>query len=147
DVTDGTGSSIDHIDYLAFGGILSETNSAQTGRFGFQGLPFNRTAQETHAFYRDLLFITGMWKETDPEEFDADDANLYRTMGNDPINAMDPSGLQQDRPIQVGPIGSYSGTGSGGQAGTFRPFPAANSSGGIPGQERMTFPPPAPPVK
>src|SRR5205807_1935519 len=63
DVTDATGSPIDHIDYLAFGGLLSESNSAQTGRFGFQGLPFNRTAQEAHAFYRDLLFITGMWKQ------------------------------------------------------------------------------------
>jgi hypothetical protein len=30
----------------------------------------------------------------DPIAFDAGDANLYRAMGNNPTNAIDPSGLQ-----------------------------------------------------
>jgi hypothetical protein len=35
----------------------------------------------------------GRWLQQDPEEFDAGDANLYRYIGNDPVNATDPSGL------------------------------------------------------
>lgn len=35
----------------------------------------------------------GRWLELDPIGFDAGDANLYRFVGNNPTNAVDPSGL------------------------------------------------------
>jgi uncharacterized protein RhaS with RHS repeats len=44
----------------------------------------------------------GRFLERDPEEFAAGDANLYRYVKNDPLNATDPSGMQDriDRPPQ-----------------------------------------------
>ncbi|HTU16977.1 MAG TPA: RHS repeat-associated core domain-containing protein [Gemmataceae bacterium] len=46
----------------------------------------------------------GRWLEQDPIGFDAGDADLYRYVGNNPTNAIDPSGLDTvvvvDRPIE-----------------------------------------------
>lgn len=42
----------------------------------------------------------GRWMQQDPIGFDAGDVNLYRFVGNNPTNFVDPSGLQG---VQVGP--------------------------------------------
>lgn len=48
--------------------------------------------------------ILGRWLEQDPIGFDAGDMNLYRFVGNDPTNTVDPSGLQvQKRPPSYQP--------------------------------------------
>jgi uncharacterized protein RhaS with RHS repeats len=39
---------------------------------------------------------TGRWLMEDPIDFDAGDANLFRYVGNNPTNATDPSGLDDD---------------------------------------------------
>jgi hypothetical protein len=36
----------------------------------------------------------GRWTQEDPIAFEGGDANLYRYVGNDPVNATDPTGLQ-----------------------------------------------------
>lgn len=36
----------------------------------------------------------GRWLEEDPIDFDGGDANLYRYVGNDPVNRTDPTGLR-----------------------------------------------------
>ncbi len=36
----------------------------------------------------------GRWMEVDPKGFDAGDSNLYRDVGNNPTNKIDPSGLE-----------------------------------------------------
>src|SRR5262245_26048574 len=41
----------------------------------------------------------GRWLQEDPTEFDAGDPNFYRAYGNNPINALDPSGLQTQLPV------------------------------------------------
>ena len=37
----------------------------------------------------------GRWLTEDPIGFDAGDMDLYRYVGNDPVNAIDPSGLRK----------------------------------------------------
>lgn len=37
----------------------------------------------------------GRWLQTDPIDFKAGDTNLYREVGNNPVNATDPSGLDK----------------------------------------------------
>jgi RHS repeat-associated protein len=41
---------------------------------------------------------TGRWLSEDPLGFDAGDANLYRYVGNGPVNGVDPRGLWWPRP-------------------------------------------------
>lgn len=43
----------------------------------------------------------GRWLEVDPIGFDGGDVNLYRAEGNDPTNAVDPSGLQEMKEIET----------------------------------------------
>jgi hypothetical protein len=43
--------------------------------------------------------IVGRWMEEDPILFKAGDADLYRDVGNDPTNSVDPSGLQAEMRI------------------------------------------------
>jgi hypothetical protein len=44
--------------------------------------------------------IVGRWMEEDPIDFKAGDANLYRDVSNDPTNATDPSGLDEEEARQ-----------------------------------------------
>jgi hypothetical protein len=44
---------------------------------------------------------TAQWTTEDPIEFDAEDPNLRRYVGNDPTNSTDPSGLQSRSDLQV----------------------------------------------
>jgi len=45
--------------------------------------------------HRDYSATLGRWTQTDPIGFDAGDTNLYRFVGNGPVNAVDPSGLEE----------------------------------------------------
>jgi hypothetical protein len=48
----------------------------------------------------------GRFISEDPSRFDADDPNLYRYVGNDPINHADPTGLVLQKPTQIGMLGA-----------------------------------------
>jgi hypothetical protein len=47
---------------------------------------------------------TGRWLQLDPESFAAGESNLMRYVGNDPTNAIDPSGRQEQDPRKVGDV-------------------------------------------
>jgi RHS repeat-associated protein len=93
DVTDTSGTVLDHIEYNAYGAIKSETGSAYGGSWLYTGLFQDRTWGGLFAKYRVLFTFTGFWMQKDPEGFRAGDANLYRYVGSDPTNATDPTGL------------------------------------------------------
>ena len=93
DIIDDTGGLIDHIDFGSFGQVLYESDSAAGDRFKFTGREFEPLLGMYHyraRFYDPQL---GRFISQDPLSFAAGDSNLYRYVGNDPLNAIDPYGL------------------------------------------------------
>jgi RHS repeat-associated protein len=98
-VLDNTGAVIDTMTYDAYGNVRSESNPANGGVYKFVGYRFDAETglfrPDTSARYYDPA--SGRWKTTDPITFGAGDANPWRYVGNDPMNAVDPSGLAPTR--------------------------------------------------
>jgi RHS repeat-associated protein len=93
DVVNSGGSVTDHVVYDPYGNIVSQTNSANQPRFGFDGMQLDSA---TGLYYDRARFYdagVGRFISQDPTEFDAGDANLFRFVSNDPINFVDPTGL------------------------------------------------------
>jgi RHS repeat-associated protein len=92
DILSAAGQIINHIDYDAFGRILTQTNSAAGDRFTFQGREFDAA---TGLYYYRARYYDPLLKRflsEDPLGFAAGDANLYRFVGNRPVIASDPTG-------------------------------------------------------
>jgi len=100
DIVNAAGTTVlDHIEYGAFGNVLSDTNAANAGNLGYTGLRQDRDAGIVEADERTLLVTTGRWMQEDPIAFGAGDPNLERYVGNNPTNSTDTSGLdEQDDP-------------------------------------------------
>ena len=49
-----------------------------------------------HFRHRDYSGTLGRWTQTDPIGLSAGDSNLYRYVGNSPVNSLDPSGLEEE---------------------------------------------------
>ena len=92
-MVDSQGNVLDQIDYDAFGNVTAETNPSYGALIKFTGQQYDAT---TGLYYERARWYdprTGTWTTEDPSGFGAGDANLYRTVGNDPTNETDPSGL------------------------------------------------------
>jgi RHS repeat-associated protein len=89
----GITSIVNHISYNAFGGITDQTNSAVDHLFGYTGRDWDAGAEIQYNRARWYDPAVGRWLSQDPISFAAGDANLYRYVGNQPTNAVDPSGL------------------------------------------------------
>ena len=85
--------SLDHIVYDSFGNIVTETNATNGDRFKFAGMEYDSTTGQYYDRARFYDPATGRFVSQDPAGFAAGDANLYRYVGNDPTNEVDPSGL------------------------------------------------------
>jgi RHS repeat-associated protein len=92
---------LDHLDYDGFGNV-TESNTAAGDRYKYtareydyqytpQGQGYGTGLQYNRERYYDSK--TGRWTSEDPMGFGAADANLYRYVGNNAPNAIDPSGL------------------------------------------------------
>jgi len=100
-LTDSTGSVVESYTYDVYGQpfILSTTyhllpTSAVTNRFLFTGREYLADLalyDYRHRFYSPSL---GRFLQTDPLRFDAEDVNLYRYVGDNPILYSDYEGLQ-----------------------------------------------------
>ncbi len=102
---------IDHINYSAFGKILSETNPSVGDRFKFTGREWDAA---TGLYYFRARFYdpsTGRFLSQDPSSFNGGDTNLYRYVLNNPLNLTDPSGLL----VKLPPGGGGGGGGGGPQ--------------------------------
>jgi RHS repeat-associated protein len=93
DMTNSSGTVIDHIVYDSFGNITTQTNASEADRFLFAGMQYDSTAgiYYDHARYYDATI--GRFMSQDPKGFDAGDTNLYRYVGNYSTGSTDPSGL------------------------------------------------------
>nr|WP_017326744.1 RHS repeat-associated core domain-containing protein [Synechococcus sp. PCC 7336] len=94
DVVDSTGANVNHLTFDSFGNITSETDPSVNFRFSFTGREFD---EQTGLYYFRARYLdpsTGQFISQDPIGFAAGDVNLYRYVGNSPLNFIDPSGNQ-----------------------------------------------------
>lgn len=92
-----TGQIVQRLDYDAFGNVTLDTNP------GFQPLGFasglyDRDTQWVRFGARDYDATTGRWTVKDPIGLGGGQTNLYTYVNNDPINHIDPSGLEETVP-------------------------------------------------
>ena len=93
-VTDSAGNVIKIVDYDAFGNILSDSNSVFTVPFGFAGGLHDRDTGLVRFGYRDYDPDTGRWTAKDPIGFAGGDTDLFGYVQNNPVNFVDPWGLE-----------------------------------------------------
>ncbi len=95
-VVSGDGATVlDQIDYDAYGNVVSESAPTLRGTFGYTGLPQDSAVTGlVFAANRELNTATGQWLENDPIYFGGGTSNVAEYVGNDPVNGVDPSGLQ-----------------------------------------------------
>ena len=92
-VLDADGAVVDEITYDGFGAILTETSSPNRGPFAHAGGQLDPETNLALFGVRYLAYDTSRWMQEDPIGFTAGDPNLYRYVGNNTMNAVDPSGL------------------------------------------------------
>jgi RHS repeat-associated protein len=105
-----------HVEYDSFGDILGEEFFNELGApiaathaeaidqlFHYTGREWDRDAQLQNNRGRWYNPTTGRFASEDPIAFDAGDPNLYRYVGNSPLNATDPTGLFTVKPLDYLP--------------------------------------------
>jgi RHS repeat-associated protein len=80
------------MDFDAFGNVLNDTNPGFTP-FGFAGGLYDPDTSLVRFGARDYSAAEGRWTAKDPILFRSGNTNLYAYSENDPVNAVDPSGL------------------------------------------------------
>jgi RHS repeat-associated protein len=94
DVVNSAGTLVlDHTEYQAFGAVASDTNAAVAGALGFEGEREDRNTGNVATVFRGWNTLTHQFDEEDPIQFGGGDGNLRRLVGNNPANAVDPSGM------------------------------------------------------
>ena len=92
-VLDSTGALVRHVEYTAFGRHANGTAPITDFLFGFTGRPFDDATGLYDYRARWYDPEVGRFASEDPLGFAAGDANLYRYVGNSPIDYVDPSGM------------------------------------------------------
>jgi len=97
-VSDTNGNVVKEITYDTFGNILNDTNPSFKVPFGFAGGLYDADTKLTHFGFREYDSFTGKWTAKDPIGFKGGDSNLYGYVLNDPVNLVDPWGLEWYKP-------------------------------------------------
>lgn len=141
DIVNDSGTLRKQIDYDSFGQVNNEQFYARNGSsissthaeaveqlFGYTGQERDSaTGLQLHG-ERWYDPHTARWLSEDPIGFDAGDPNLYRYVGNSPLNYTDPTGLiQAGNPLTN--LNVYNGGYTGGKVATYRPPSTAIASG------------------
>ena len=87
------GSIIQRMEYDDFGNITQDSNPGFQP-FGFAGGLYDQHSMLTRFGWRDYDAETGRWASKDPIGFNGGDTNLYGYVMNDPVNFIDPTGLE-----------------------------------------------------
>jgi RHS repeat-associated protein len=90
DTTSGT--VVQRMGYDSFGQVLADTNPGFQP-FGFAGGLWDRDTGLVRFGARDYDPSVGRWTNKDPAGFNGGDPNLYAYVFNDPVNWIDPTGL------------------------------------------------------
>ena len=83
-----TGAIVQRMDYDTFGNVILDTNPAFQP-FGFAGGIYDSHTGLVRFGARDYDSSIGRWTAKDPINFAGGDANLYRYVGNNPVNFVD----------------------------------------------------------
>lgn len=92
-VADTSGTIVKRIDYDSFGNIIADTNPGFSVPFGFAGGLHDRDTGLVRFGYRDYSPELGRFVSKDPLDFAGGDTNLYAYSMSDPVNFIDPLGL------------------------------------------------------
>jgi RHS repeat-associated protein len=84
----------DRTSYDTFGRVWTSTTPSAESRFAFTGRDLDPESDLYHHRARYYDPATGQFISADPIGFEAGDGNLYRYVGNGPIDGTDPSGLE-----------------------------------------------------
>jgi RHS repeat-associated protein len=93
-IVDAAGSVVKRIDYDSFGSVILDSNPAFDLPFGFAGGMSDPAHPLIRFGARDYLPAAGRWTAKDPILFGGEDTNLYNYARHDPVNLVDPTGLE-----------------------------------------------------
>jgi RHS repeat-associated protein len=88
----GTGNLVGVENYTPFGQVQNSWGLGLTDPYGFQGTRFEAVTGLEYHRARWYDPSTQQWISQDPEGFGAGQSNLSQFVGNDPVNATDPTG-------------------------------------------------------
>jgi RHS repeat-associated protein len=94
-VTDLTGGVVNSYAYDAYGNAEAAVESLPQ-RFRYTGREWDGVTRLYHYRARAYDPETGRFLQEDPLWFNAGDLNVHRYVGNNPVNAVDPSGMLAD---------------------------------------------------
>jgi RHS repeat-associated protein len=105
DITNATGTVVNHVEYDAFGAVSSETGTGGD-RFKYTGREYDGSTGLYHYRARAYDPVLGRFLQQDPLGQTAGDTNLYRYVFNTPTMYRDPSGMTAmvGYALQVGKI-------------------------------------------
>ncbi len=103
DIVDSSGNELDHVVFDSFGNVVTDANAANGDRFKYAGMEYDSATGQYYDRARYYDAAIGRFMSQDPMGFAAGDANLYRYVGNQPSDMVDPSGLQPLPPGRLGP--------------------------------------------
>lgn len=89
-----TGETVQRIDYNAWGQVTYMQNQDEFTNIGFAGGLYDMDTGLVRFGARDYDPEEGRWTAKDPILFDGGTSNLYEYALNDPVNNVDPDGLQ-----------------------------------------------------
>ena len=122
-LTDSNGAAYQSYSYDAWGKVTSRdasgsviASSAISAPWLFTGRRYDRESGLYHYRARTYSAELGRFLQMDPIKFDAGDPNIFRYVGNDPVNGTDPSGLWGFFGFGGGSVEAGAGSGGGAQA-------------------------------
>ena len=89
DLVDNNGQVLNHLVYDSFGNVVSQTDETVSSRYQFTGREFD---EETGLHYYRARYYdgdVGRFISSDPIGFESGDVNLYRYVGNSPVDRVD----------------------------------------------------------
>ena len=101
-VLDNDGNIINSITYDAFGEVTAETDPSVDFRFGYTGRELDEETGQHYYRSRYYDSSVGRFISEDTIGFAGGDVNLYRYVGNNSINATDPTGEFANFAVQAG---------------------------------------------